>query len=67
MIRKKYETNFDKLTSILHVSDIHIRNFKRHKEYRSIFKKLYKEAKKLPDSSIIYIGGDVVLKGYWSI
>lgn len=60
MIRKKYETNFDKLTSILHVSDIHIRNFKRHKEYRSIFKKLYKEAKKLPDSSIIYIGGDVV-------
>jgi len=60
LIRKKYKVDFNNISTILHVSDIHIRNFKRHKEYRSIFKKLYKQARELPENSIIYIGGDVV-------
>ena len=60
MIRKKYKVDFNNISTILHVSDIHIRNFKRHKEYRSIFKKLYKQARELPENSIIYIGGDIV-------
>ena len=28
----------DKVDRIYHLSDIHIRNVKRHKEYRSVFK-----------------------------
>ena len=42
------DVGFDKVEKILHVADIHIRNFKRHKEYRQVFRKLYKEAKLLP-------------------
>ena len=36
----------DKVDRIYHLSDIHIRNVKRHKEYRSVFKKVYKEIEK---------------------
>ena len=51
---------FDKIDKILHIADIHIRNYQRHKEYKSIFKELYKAAKALPEKSLIYIGGDIV-------
>lgn len=54
------EVGFDKVEKILHVADIHIRNFKRHKEYRQVFRKLYKEAKLLPKNSLIYVAGDIV-------
>ena len=50
----------EKVEKILHVADIHIRNFKRHKEYRQVFRKLYKDAKQLPKNSIIYVAGDIV-------
>ena len=36
----------EKVDRIYHLSDIHIRNVKRHKEYRSVFKKVYKEIAK---------------------
>ena len=51
---------FDKIEKILHIADIHIRNYQRHKEYRSIFKELYKAVDELPKNSIVYIGGDIV-------
>lgn len=49
------------ISKIYHIADIHIRNFKRHKEYREVFNKLFayiKETKN--DESIIYLGGDIV-------
>jgi len=52
--------DFDKVEKILHIADIHIRNYKRHKEYRQVFRKLYKEARTLPKNSLIYVGGDIV-------
>ena len=52
--------NFETIDKILHIADVHIRNYQRHKEYRSIFKELYKAAKALPENSLIYIGGDIV-------
>ena len=52
--------NIESVDKILHIADIHIRNYQRHKEYRSIFKELYKAAKALPSNSLIYIGGDIV-------
>ena len=54
------DIGFDKVDKILHVADIHIRNYQRHKEYREVFKHLYKAAKELPENSIIYVAGDIV-------
>lgn len=45
---------------VLHVSDIHIRNYQRHKEYISVFEQLYAEVDKLPENAIVYVGGDIV-------
>jgi DNA repair exonuclease SbcCD ATPase subunit len=49
------------IKKIYHVSDIHIRNFKRHDEYRRVFEKLadYIRSTKT-DESIICITGDIV-------
>jgi len=54
------DVGFEKIDKILHVADIHIRNYQRHKEYREVFKHLYKAAKELPTNSLIYVAGDVV-------
>lgn len=59
MLQIKIDVGFDKIKKILHLSDIHVRNLKRHAEYISVFKKVYRIAKKLPKESIIYIGGDI--------
>ena len=50
---------FRKLKYIHHISDIQIRNLKRHKEYEQVFDKLYEEVKKNPNNAISYIGGDI--------
>ncbi len=50
----------EKVDRIYHLSDIHIRNVKRHKEYRSVFEKVYKEIDKNKENSVIYLGGDIV-------
>ena len=36
----------DKLKYIHHISDIQIRNLKRHKEYNEVFERTYKEIEK---------------------
>ncbi len=56
----RIDIEFDNVEKILHIADVHIRNYKRHKEYRQVFRKLYKEAKKLPEKSLIYVAGDIV-------
>ena len=56
----KIDVGFDKLETVLHVADIHIRNYQRHKEYRKVFRQLYKQVDKLPKNSIVYVGGDIV-------
>ena len=50
---------FRKLKYIHHISDIQIRNLKRHREYEEVFNKLYEEVKKNPKNAISYIGGDI--------
>ena len=50
---------FKKLKTIHHLSDIHIRNLKRHNEYRQVFAKTYDRIKQNSKDSIIYIGGDI--------
>ena len=49
----------DKIKTIAHLADIHIRKLHRFVEYRDVFKRLYKKLKEVkPD--LIYIGGDIV-------
>tara|TARA_B100000497_G_scaffold104082_1_gene119559 strand:+ start:1205 stop:4342 length:3138 start_codon:yes stop_codon:yes gene_type:complete len=46
---------------IYHIADVHIRNYKRHKEYKAVFKKLLKYLKSNVDEhSLIYLAGDIV-------
>jgi len=50
---------FRKLKYIHHISDIQIRNLKRHKEYEQVFERTYQEIKKNKDNAVVYIGGDI--------
>ena len=50
---------FQKLKYIHHISDIQIRNLKRHREYEEVFERNYKEIAKNKDNSVVYIGGDI--------
>ena len=55
----KIKTKFDKLKKIYHISDIQIRNLKRHKEYEQVFENLYKFISQDTEDAVIYIGGDI--------
>ena len=49
----------NKIKTIAHLSDIHIRKLHRLVEYREVFKRLYKKLREIkPD--LIYVGGDIV-------
>ena len=50
---------FRKLKYIHHISDIQIRNLKRHKEYEQVFERTYTEIRKQKDNAVVYIGGDI--------
>ena len=48
------------LKRIYHIADIHIRNIKRHKEFREVFYSMFEEIKKRgTEDSIIYLAGDI--------
>ena len=53
--------NFEKLQSVVHIADIHVRLFRRHEEYEKAFKKLYSDIRKnnLKDF-VIVLAGDIV-------
>ena len=42
----KIDIGLKKIKTIFHISDVHIRTIKRHKEYREVFSKVYKEIEK---------------------
>ena len=56
---KKEITPFNELKYIHHISDIQIRNLKRHKEYEECFERTYEEVRKYKDNAVAYIGGDI--------
>jgi len=45
---------------IFHIADIHLRNWKRHKEFKEVFDKVFKQVDELPPNSIVTVGGDIV-------
>lgn len=56
----RIESKLTKVDHILHIADIHIRNWKRHKEYKDVFSEVFEAVNKLPPNSIVTIGGDIV-------
>ena len=49
-----------KLKRIYHIADIHIRNVKRHKEFRGVFEKMFEEiSQRGTEDSLIYLAGDI--------
>lgn len=57
---KKIDCGLKEIDYIVFVSDIHIRNWKRHKEYRDVFDKLNTLVSNSPPNTIVVIGGDIV-------
>ena len=56
----KIKSKIVKVEHILHIADIHLRNWKRHKEFKEVFKKLFTAVDNLPENSIVTVGGDIV-------
>jgi DNA repair exonuclease SbcCD ATPase subunit len=59
LIKNVVKVPFRKLKHIHHISDIQIRNLKRHKEYEEVFNRLYEKVKENKDNAVAYIGGDI--------
>ena len=58
---KKIEIGLNKIDKIYHIADIHIRNLKRHQEYKTVFERTAAAIKKtLGPNDIIFLGGDIV-------
>jgi len=58
---QKIDVGFE-IKKIVHVSDIHIRNVKRHSEYKKVFGLFYRQLralKKEDPNFIIYVAGDI--------
>jgi len=59
MIVEKFDIGYD-IKKIYHIADIHIRNLKRHKEYKAQFNKLYKIISQDTKNAVCVIAGDIV-------
>ena len=59
MIQNVVKVPFRKLKHIHHISDIQIRNLKRHTEYEEVFNRLYEKVKENKRIKFRYIGGDI--------
>ena len=59
MIENIVKVPFRKLKHIHHISDIQIRNLKRHTEYEEVFNRLYEKVKLNKENAVAYIGGDI--------
>jgi DNA repair exonuclease SbcCD nuclease subunit len=57
----KIDIGLSSIDKIYHIADVHIRNLKRHSEYKEVFIRLkeYISSTKTPNS-IIYLAGDIV-------
>jgi len=58
---KKIDIGLEKIGKIYHIADVHIRNLKRHTEYREVFSHLYGYIlSTMDENDIIVIAGDIV-------
>ena len=58
---KTIDIGIKKINKIYHLADIHIRNLKRHSEYRDVFSQLYGYIlSTMSENDIIVVAGDIV-------
>ena len=58
---EKFNIGFEKIDKIYHIADIHIRNLRRHQEYKLVFDRTVEAIKKtIGPNDIIFLGGDIV-------
>ena len=58
---RKIDTHIEKIDKIFHISDVHIRTLKRHKEYRQVFHRMFDFiATHSTGNSIAVVTGDIV-------
>ena len=58
---RKIESSIKQIDKIYHVSDIHIRTLKRHKEYKTVFKNLFEYINtNATENSVAVVTGDIV-------
>ena len=58
---RNIDIGLDSIDKIYHIADVHVRNVKRHKEYKLVFKRLYAYIRKTKTpNSVIYVAGDIV-------
>lgn len=64
MIQESLKSNrIERVDNVIHIADVHIRNFKRHDEYESVFNRVYdycREQVQQDKNTIIYLAGDIV-------
>jgi DNA repair exonuclease SbcCD nuclease subunit len=56
------DLGFD-VENIIHISDVHIRNVRRQKEYKIVFDRLFKQCEELVSknpNTVVFLGGDIV-------
>jgi DNA repair exonuclease SbcCD ATPase subunit/DNA repair exonuclease SbcCD nuclease subunit len=57
----KINIGIDRIDKIYHLADIHIRNLKRHQEYKTVFSRTVEAIKAtLTPNDVIFLGGDIV-------
>jgi DNA repair exonuclease SbcCD ATPase subunit/DNA repair exonuclease SbcCD nuclease subunit len=58
---KTLNIGIEKIGKIYHIADVHIRNLKRHSEYRDVFSQLYGQIlSTIAENDIIVVAGDIV-------
>jgi DNA repair exonuclease SbcCD ATPase subunit len=58
---QKIDIGIDSIDKIYHLADIHIRNLKRHDEYKTVFSRTVDYIKStITPNSVIYLAGDIV-------
>ena len=58
---KKIDVGLDWIDRIYHISDVHIRTLKRHREYKQVFENMFDHiACNCTDNSIAVVTGDIV-------
>ena len=54
------QNDSQKITHLIHLSDIHIRLYKRSQEYLKVFQETYENIKKIKGNKLIVITGDIL-------
>lgn len=58
---EKIDIGIDKINKIYHIADVHIRNLKRHQEYKTVFQRTVESIKSsIEENDIIFLAGDIV-------